>query len=310
MSTILKSLKRLETDKEKQFVQNQVSFPHLDTRHTVNRSVRFAWIKNRTMQWAIISLIIFLGISVLYAYYRPTDKQTQSRVANRAQMPAANSQPAGTATAHKPPVSMPPQTARNPELTAHNAESAESTMPQNHPDRRSESAEADKNSNVLLETGQLPRINLPNINLPKNVSNTPKRAKPDFRSAHSQLASKKMQTPVATKRVDTKSVAMKPTADKAVFSKPSEDSSGQPEKPVDQVNDSLFASAERMTDGRLKVQAIVWAPNNEERMAVVNNQVVREGATIDGFLVVGIGEEALFVRESGMRMLQVPFGQP
>jgi hypothetical protein len=65
-----------------------------------------------------------------------------------------------------------------------------------------------------------------------------------------------------------------------------------------------------MTDGRLKVQAIVWAPDPQERMAVVNSQVIREGSVIEGFSIVSIGEDAVYVREDGLRLLKVPFGQP
>jgi hypothetical protein len=76
------------------------------------------------------------------------------------------------------------------------------------------------------------------------------------------------------------------------------------------VENSLDASAERMTDGRLKVQAIVWSPTPEDRMAVINSAVVREGGTLEGFTIVGIGENAVYVREDGGGLLKVPFGKP
>jgi hypothetical protein len=72
---------------------------------------------------------------------------------------------------------------------------------------------------------------------------------------------------------------------------------------------SPFANAETMSDGRLKVQAIVWAPKADDRMAVINSRIVREGSVIDGFSVIGIGEDAVYVKEGG-RMLKVPFGRP
>jgi hypothetical protein len=73
---------------------------------------------------------------------------------------------------------------------------------------------------------------------------------------------------------------------------------------------SLYAGAERMTGGALKVQAIVFAPTAEDRMAVVNNNIVREGSAIDSYTIVGIGQEAIYVREGQGRLLKVPFGKP
>ena len=71
-----------------------------------------------------------------------------------------------------------------------------------------------------------------------------------------------------------------------------------------------YPNAERLTDGRLKVQAIVWSETPEDRMAVVNNRTVREGGNIEGFSVVGIGAEDIYVRESGRQVQKVSFGGP
>jgi hypothetical protein len=79
-----------------------------------------------------------------------------------------------------------------------------------------------------------------------------------------------------------------------------------PRKP----EESAYTGAERLTDGSLKVQAIVFAPAAEERMAVVNNTIVREGSAIQSYTIVGIGEEDVFVREGQGRLLKVPFGKP
>jgi len=70
-----------------------------------------------------------------------------------------------------------------------------------------------------------------------------------------------------------------------------------------------FANAERMTDGRIKIQAIVWSVIAADRMAVVNNRIVREGTALEEFSIVGISQDVLYVREAG-RLLAVPFGNP
>jgi hypothetical protein len=66
---------------------------------------------------------------------------------------------------------------------------------------------------------------------------------------------------------------------------------------------------ERLTDGSLKVQAIVWSPTPQERMAVLNNQIVREGDAVDDFTVVAIGPDDVVVRKDG-QMWRAIFGRP
>jgi hypothetical protein len=93
---------------------------------------------------------------------------------------------------------------------------------------------------------------------------------------------------------------------------------GQPQKSGDTVDlkekpkpteKEILASAPRLTDGRLGVQAIAWSPVAQERMAVINNRVVREGFVVDGFSIEIIGENEIMVSE-GEKRWKVRFGQP
>lgn len=70
-------------------------------------------------------------------------------------------------------------------------------------------------------------------------------------------------------------------------------------KTVDPQPNRLFSQAARLTDGRLEVQAIVWSPVVEDRMAVINNQVIHQGNTVEGFSVVEIGQDQVLVKEGG-----------
>lgn len=67
--------------------------------------------------------------------------------------------------------------------------------------------------------------------------------------------------------------------------------------------------AERLTDGSLSIQAIAWSANPDERIAVINNRVTREGASIDGYSIVTIAEEAVYARKEG-KLWMVRFGRP
>jgi hypothetical protein len=65
-----------------------------------------------------------------------------------------------------------------------------------------------------------------------------------------------------------------------------------------------------LTDGRLKIQAIVWSDSQTDRMAVINTQIVHEGSSVDGFDVVAIRAEDIVVRGEGGEMYRVLFGRP
>jgi hypothetical protein len=59
----------------------------------------------------------------------------------------------------------------------------------------------------------------------------------------------------------------------------------------------------------LSIQAIAWSANPDERIAVINNRVTREGASIDGYSIVTIAEEAVYARKEG-KLWMVRFGRP
>jgi hypothetical protein len=73
--------------------------------------------------------------------------------------------------------------------------------------------------------------------------------------------------------------------------------------------DSAYDNADRLTDNRLKIQAIAWSPIPDERMAVINSHIVREGSSVEGFTVVAIRSDDVIVKEQG-RLYRVVFGSP
>jgi cytoskeletal protein RodZ len=74
-------------------------------------------------------------------------------------------------------------------------------------------------------------------------------------------------------------------------------------------DDTAYANADRLMDNRLKIQAIAWSPVPDERMAVINSRIVREGSSVEGFSVVAIRSDDVIVREKG-QLYRVPFGSP
>jgi len=53
----------------------------------------------------------------------------------------------------------------------------------------------------------------------------------------------------------------------------------------------------RLRDDAVKLQAVAWSSDPERRMAVINEQIVREGNTIEGYTIATIREESVVVRK-------------
>jgi Type II secretion system protein B len=53
-------------------------------------------------------------------------------------------------------------------------------------------------------------------------------------------------------------------------------------------------------DAGLTLQALVWAPEPERRFTVINNQIVREGGSVDGMTVMRIEETQVVLRKDGV----------
>jgi hypothetical protein len=90
-----------------------------------------------------------------------------------------------------------------------------------------------------------------------------------------------------------------PAAQEKKASVPASLSAAPPEIPID---------AERLTEGRLKIQAIAWAPEPGDRMAVINNRILREGESVAGFTIIRIAEDQIILSAEGRRWRAV-FGR-
>ena len=52
-----------------------------------------------------------------------------------------------------------------------------------------------------------------------------------------------------------------------------------------------------INDSKLKLQAIAWSDDTTRRMAVINNQIVREGGAVDGYSVTNIRKDDVIVND-------------
>ena len=66
-------------------------------------------------------------------------------------------------------------------------------------------------------------------------------------------------------------------------------------------------SYRRLDDSKLDLQAIAWSREASQRLAVINGHIVREGESVEGFLVNQIREDSVIVND-GSSSWQLEFG--
>ena len=66
-------------------------------------------------------------------------------------------------------------------------------------------------------------------------------------------------------------------------------------------------SLPRITDSQLLLQAIAWSNDSSQRLAVINNRIVHEGETVDGYSITEIRQEDVVVND-GTNSWRLEFG--
>jgi hypothetical protein len=69
----------------------------------------------------------------------------------------------------------------------------------------------------------------------------------------------------------------------------------QPETPVGTPDRNV------RSDPRIDLQALVWAPEASDRFVVINNRLVKEGGSVDTFVVVEIDRDEVLIAEGAER---------
>jgi hypothetical protein len=70
---------------------------------------------------------------------------------------------------------------------------------------------------------------------------------------------------------------------------------------------SNFDGLKALDDDQLKLQAIAWSDDVARRMVVINNRIIKEGGTVDGFTITEIRQEDVIVND-GNRSWRLEFG--
>jgi hypothetical protein len=74
-----------------------------------------------------------------------------------------------------------------------------------------------------------------------------------------------------------------------------------PEEPPSPRHDTVDKEIRLLGDRILKINAISWSQQADERLAVINSAIVREGQTVEGFRLVKIMENGVIVQRAGQK---------
>ncbi len=274
MSTILKALKKLEQENENRRLNHAEAIHRIDIRQAVKKNIKAGRLTHlRKGLWFAI-VFIFAGSFGYYFFEKYYDPDPQSF---------------RTIISNKHDIYTVPESRTQKQALAPSKRGLKQEAAVHH-----QKIEPESKSNSRMKAETVPVQAQPLVAKPKSISTaasetgisnphpiniTPPSTSRAARIPGESQASKKSKVP-ENKRVNATS------ADK-----------------------QILASVPRLTDGRLQIQAIAWAPAAPDRMAVINNRIVREGYAVDGFSIETIGENEVVVREGDMRW-KVLFGRP
>jgi hypothetical protein len=74
-----------------------------------------------------------------------------------------------------------------------------------------------------------------------------------------------------------------------------------PEEPPHPRHNTVDKEIRLLGDGILKINAISWSQQADERLTVINSAIVRKGQTVEGFRLVRIMEDGVIVQRAGQK---------
>lgn len=303
MSTILKSLKKLEKEKEANRYSVQaagyIGPGAITGAGGISRRTKGTWIR----RCLVVLLIAGLGASSFY-FYRQSQRHSPS-ISDAVENPRSPVQPTAKgaltkSTGNNPPQAIPRPMAKAQQRPTQNIPGAARKPAAEQAPLTSASNRQHDPALTTESTPPPPSATAPALQTAKPaLAPTPKVAqRQDMPQNRRPVDTGRRRPPTAAHPADQQvSTAKIPNADRPVPQKQT--------RPSDAYDD-----LRPLSDGRLKIQAIVWSDNQNDRMAVINTQIVHEGGSVDGFDVVAIRPEDIVVRGEGGGMYRVLFGRP
>jgi hypothetical protein len=265
-----------------------------------------AWFLKPWVRWGAVGIIIVVLGGTSWYFYRQSRSSAPPSASVSAtgnqhpsrQVPESSNQPS---SANIPPVAKvePTQPDRSPQAVQRMASQPPVTR---QIDPRKLEAHA------RLRHPVEPSISQPNE--PVQVREEHRIQGPGSVEAVPRPFSRAIQRPTSAQRAPVKKVLPSPDMRQKVEAASTDvplrpDSASKMNAPSD-----AYKNTPLLTDRRLKVHAIAWFPQPADRMAVINNRVIYEGDSVDGFTVVAIRPDDVVVREKGSVVWRVEFGRP
>jgi hypothetical protein len=299
VSTILKALEKLEREKEALRISGPMP-PILGAPASAGRGGAAGWFLKPWFGMVLVGLIIVILGGTAWHFYRQY-RAYAPRLAERST--AREPQPARTTAAGRSqtvpssiPAAVNPET-RRPGPVPH---SPRQTVDVRMPDTASGGPERSQNSAVTPKsrTVETPTVyDKPSRHQPMAAVNP---------NLNSRTAHRKNQ-PAKIPDTETPSILVGSEKNAAVppGSPVLPDAASKKKTPAD-----VYQNTPLLTDGRLRVNAIAWAPQPAERMTVINSHVLHEGDSVEDFTVMVIRPDDVVVQEKGQGVWRVEFGRP
>ena len=273
MSSILKALKKIDADSAAPQAYPSLA-KSIDSKQALNSGTRKRWRIRRYLNVTLILLVIALAIIILFSQRRLIVAKVSSAISSQTQRANVSSTSGKSKTfrakvpgAAAKPDAMPPVKTRRL-----NKQAKSPVSESNH-----QKFQADTRSNARLSSsGQRNRQTYTPRQQPKTevYAKSKNPQKKALSPPNSALTGKS----VARKRTETGEPKVK--ADKSAKTKPSE----------------TYA---RLKDSKIRLKALAWSDDAARRMAVINDRIIHEGESVDGYQVTKIRQEDVIVKNGG-----------
>ncbi|MEE4313573.1 MAG: general secretion pathway protein GspB [Desulfofustis sp.] len=267
MSSILKALKKI--DETSRSSDNGHPWPQPGARDAISRNIKKRWLVRQLTTYALVAACLISLVVLLY--WRQTGRPPQRQAA------ATKPAPAATEQVHRAKIERPPAPGSQPDSAGRQMRPATRSEPIDKPapaamktESNMRKAPAEAAARNITEDARIPEPRKP---LPKR----------------SMKAETKVE-PQAVARKDRRDAAPTPVSGSAKASR------------IDKAPEYS-----RLQNSDLVLQAIAWSPEPDNRIAVINGSIVREGETIDGFTLEQIRPDDIVLNDGGKRW-QLEFG--
>jgi hypothetical protein len=276
LSSILKALKKIEESSPPSSEPHTPLPNPIDTKRLIDSGNRYR--RRRFFSIFLILLLLAGTTALLYSQRRMLASKVlsvlspESPTADKASQMAGKASKSGNANVYKAKV--PPSSVRSDQKPPSAA-------------RRTPNPTQKTLAKSVAKKPQAP----PTSGIQRGIKQTPPAPPPRRKRAPQTAANSRVEKKPLQKA--SVSPIKKPAADRK--SRPAA-SVARTKQPTPKKTRTTYRPLE---GNKLKLQALAWSDNAARRMAVINDSIVHEGDSVDGYQIIKIREEDIIVKKSG-----------